>query len=349
MYRRYRKIFLLVAMFLLFTENPSVFAQINNAQFLYQTFPSAMIVGQSYPVSITMKNTGTTSWIQSADYKLGSQNPQDNVIWGISRVTLAPGEVIAPGEQKTFIFYVQAPLTPDIYNFQWRMVDLVGWFGDFTLNVTITVTQPSIVVSVKDFGAEGDGITDDAPAIQNAIDSLPPTGGAVYAPAGTYMLGTSAGGVEPYPDGSLIQSALIINKNNVIFGGEGTQTILKLMPHTKMRVISVTSQRVTVEKILVDGNKAERNGTVPWPYGDVVDGLVYGSSMSSYMTIRHCEVKNGIEGGLGSWLSSYVYIHDNFVHDNGTPQAGGEGMSIAGTGNVGGRLINNVFSNNTSA
>jgi hypothetical protein len=44
------------------------------------------------------------------------------------------------------------------------------------------------VVSVKDFGAVGDGVADDTAAIQAAITSLGETkGGTVYFPAGTYL------------------------------------------------------------------------------------------------------------------------------------------------------------------
>lgn len=46
------------------------------------------------------------------------------------------------------------------------------------------------VVSVKDFGAVGDGVTNDTAAIQTAIDSLPASGGTVYVPAGTYLVST---------------------------------------------------------------------------------------------------------------------------------------------------------------
>jgi len=42
-------------------------------------------------------------------------------------------------------------------------------------------------VSVKDFGARGDGITDDRPAIQAAIDSLK-HGGTISFPAGAYLM-----------------------------------------------------------------------------------------------------------------------------------------------------------------
>lgn len=47
------------------------------------------------------------------------------------------------------------------------------------------------VVSVKDFGAVGNGVADDTAAIQAAIDSLPTNGGAVYMPPGTYLLQSS--------------------------------------------------------------------------------------------------------------------------------------------------------------
>lgn len=45
-----------------------------------------------------------------------------------------------------------------------------------------------IAVSVTDFGATGNGSTDDAGAFQQAIDSLPGSGGVVYAGAGLYKL-----------------------------------------------------------------------------------------------------------------------------------------------------------------
>lgn len=43
------------------------------------------------------------------------------------------------------------------------------------------------LVSVKDFGAKGDGTTDDTTSITNAIAALP-NGGSIYFPAGTYLV-----------------------------------------------------------------------------------------------------------------------------------------------------------------
>ena len=117
----------------------------NGAQFVAQSVPSAMVAGQTYPLSVTMKNTGTTAWTLAGAYKLGAQNPQDNGIWtGNDRVLLPAGESVAPGQTKTFAFNVKAPSINGTYNFQWRMVqEFVQWFGDYSTNVPVTVADPA--------------------------------------------------------------------------------------------------------------------------------------------------------------------------------------------------------------
>lgn len=46
----------------------------------------------------------------------------------------------------------------------------------------------SAMRTVRDFGARGDGSTDDTTAFQNAFDSLPSSGGTVVVPAGIYLI-----------------------------------------------------------------------------------------------------------------------------------------------------------------
>ena len=53
--------------------------------------------------------------------------------------------------------------------------------------VTITTKTETACISVKDFGAVGDGVTDDTNAIQSAINYCPP-GGRVTVPAGSYLV-----------------------------------------------------------------------------------------------------------------------------------------------------------------
>ena len=113
----------------------------NSAQYLSHSVPSNMVAGQTYSVSVTMKNAGTSSWTAADSYRLGSQNPQDNWNWGLGRVYLSSGESIAPGQTKTFSFSVTAPNTPGNYNFQWRMLrEYVEWFGDYSANSAVRVT-----------------------------------------------------------------------------------------------------------------------------------------------------------------------------------------------------------------
>lgn len=112
------------------------------AQVLAQSVPTQMSPGQSYAVSVTVRNTGITTWTFANTYRLGSQNPQDNGTWAVSRVPL-PVASVAPGGQVTFSFSVTAPATAGSYNFQWRMVqEWVEWFGDFTPNIVVAVGTP---------------------------------------------------------------------------------------------------------------------------------------------------------------------------------------------------------------
>lgn len=110
----------------------------NNAAFVSQTVPSSMTAGQVASVSVTMSNTGTTTWVPGT-YLLGSLNPQGNVTWGLNQVAL--GASVAPGGQATFNFNISAPSTAGTYNFQWGMMQSgVGYFGSATPNVAINVS-----------------------------------------------------------------------------------------------------------------------------------------------------------------------------------------------------------------
>src|SRR3989339_861358 len=96
-----------------------------------------------------------------------------------------------------------------------------------TGSVNVTVTAPASTVNVKDYGATGNGTTNDAPAIQNAINDCP-TGGTVYFPAGTYKvnstlilpIGVSLVGVSTdNVTGTIIKaghSGMLINANSSV-------------------------------------------------------------------------------------------------------------------------------------
>ena len=125
-----------------------------DAAFVRQTVPTAMVAGQPYDVSMTFRNTGTATWVPGGPnpFRLGSQNPQDNLRWGSNRRdVIVP---VAPGGEVTFAFTIIAP-PAGTYNFQWRMLqELVQWFGVPAPNVVVTVsTATGGSVYGRDLGA----------------------------------------------------------------------------------------------------------------------------------------------------------------------------------------------------
>jgi uncharacterized membrane protein len=117
---------------------------LSNAAYVSQSVPSTMTAGQTVSVSLTFTNTGSTTWTSATNFKLGSQNPQDNNTWGTGRVLLNTSDSIAPGQTKTFTFNITAPNVPGTYNFQWQMLEeWVDWFGVKSPNVPIIVTAGS--------------------------------------------------------------------------------------------------------------------------------------------------------------------------------------------------------------
>lgn len=89
------------------------------------------------------------------------------------------------------------------------------------------------IVSVKDFGAVGDGIANDTPAIQAAVDFLTPGGGTVFIPPGTYLVDTI---VFPYDRGPTNTSAY--TTINLI--GSGMTSSILLMNNPANPVIAMS-------------------------------------------------------------------------------------------------------------
>src|SRR4029077_16999008 len=105
--------------------------------------------GQTYPITIKMRNSGTLPWQNAGvnKYGLGSQNPQDTPTWG-GRVYIPSTATVVAGSTYTFRFNVVAPSTAGVYNFQWRMLqENVTWFGGTTLNVAINVQKSTAAAS----------------------------------------------------------------------------------------------------------------------------------------------------------------------------------------------------------
>lgn len=170
-------------------------------------------------------------------------------------------------------------------------------------------------VSVKDFGAVGDGVTDDTAAINSAISSLT-AGATVYFPAGTYSCSAN----------------IEVNVSNITLLGEGRASKLEF-PADGSKVY-ITVDYVTVDGLWLDGTSAA--SSVSEAYGIHAEGT--NSDRILQIHIRNCIVTNWARAGvflqyterssvvncyiedayyIGIGLSSskYFQVHNNFIKD----------------------------------
>ena len=141
-------------------------------------------------------------------------------------------------------------------------------------------------VSVKDFGAVGDGVTDDRAAIQAAIN----TNKEVFVPNGTYNLSAS----------------LTMTLNQQIRGESQTLAILK----TTAAVNAITvadSAYCKISNLYINGNSIGLAG--------IKVGL--GTTFSAFHTIEFCDIKNFTSYGIHLNGTSYVMVDNCFIRDNG--------------------------------
>lgn len=184
------------------------------------------------------------------------------------------------------------------------------------------------VVSVKDFGAVGDGVTDDTNAIASAITAA--AGNQVVVPPGVYV----------------VNNAIFTNATGIHLEGTPRQTTFKRTSASGSDFVAFATPKATVRGITFDFNKANVSAT-QW-------GVRF-STTGSQVLVEHCVFKDN-SGGLGSGISCFntggsidatgsvtiqnceisgctwealyiaskanVLIKDNYVHDNSSTGIG---------------------------
>ena len=155
-------------------------------------------------------------------------------------------------------------------------------------------------VSVKDFGAVGDGVANDTSAIQAAINF---GNKGVYFPDGTY----------------LINAALTVPSNRTLFG-TGTIKLANnagvnsTNPRVADMLVGTAVSNVTIDGLSFDGNKT--NQTVGTAMILFVDDT---SVKASNIKITNCNVYNGFISGIGfggvqSGIVSNCHIYNHNFH-----------------------------------
>ena len=193
-----------------------------------------------------------------------------------------------------------------------------------------------MIFNVQNFGAKGDGITDDTAAIQSAIDAAAAAGGGqVYMPTGTYIV---SGGVEP-SDGCLML------KSNVYLYGDGMgATTVKVADGSDTKITGVIrsaygeeTHDFGVSNLTIDGNRDHTTGKIDGWFNGYIPGQ---AGYDSNVTLDSVEIKdcsgygfdpheqtvnmviknsvshgNGLDGFVADFLSDSTF-ENNVAYDN---------------------------------
>jgi len=111
----------------------------DTASYVSDTIPARMYPGRTYPVSVTMRNSGYMPW-DPGRHRLGAVGDSDP--FAAARQYISGGVTVGAGEPYTWTFQM-TPTTPGNYVTDWRLVqEGVCWFGD-TLTREVEVLVPA--------------------------------------------------------------------------------------------------------------------------------------------------------------------------------------------------------------
>lgn len=284
-----------------------------------------------YPV-----NSGTPARLYvNSDYSIRVMNKNGSVVYSAPAATERYSDVVVSGVNAEDVVY-DPPFT-----------------GGVATNVEAKLAQ---TVSVKDFGAVGDGVTDDTAAIQAAIDAA--AGKTLYINDGIYIvspLTAVSNSTIVFDPAATLQAKAGYGANdrllniyavsNVTIHGNHANIVMNKAEYTtgeqRHGVIIRTSSNVTINDLHV----SDTGG----------DGFYIGStdsaSASTNISLNNCFSDNARRNGLSIVSGDGVYINGGeYSNTNGTSpefgidiEANGSGESLKNINIIGVRTANNAL------
>jgi len=238
------------------------------------------------------------------------------------------------------------------------------------------VAEGDLFLNVKDYGAVGNGGTDDTVAIQAALDAVPAGGGTVYFPTGTYLVSIANGD-------NVNKLALRLTKTGVTLRGAGRgSTTIKLansvgdytaMVSDNTALGTTDLSGLTIRDLTFDQNSTNNvvsninqftgqpRFVLRWQVGqrlvvencrftntDNINTIYANGSAVQHVSVRHCVFDN-VGANSPKHDHSAVYTHGSKVDITGNTFVGG-GISATtaiethgGIQTVRGNRIENFF------
>jgi hypothetical protein len=229
--------------------------------------------GTSTPLATYTDSTGTTAntnpvildsrgeanvWLASADYKFVLNTSTDTLIWTVDNISAISALAILAGSGGS---------------------NLVGFIQAGNTAVATTVqTRLRQTISVKDFGAVGNGVADDTTAIQNGLTAA--AGKELWFPAGTYIF----------------SSTLTIPTSTHLLGDGPAKTTIKMKPTFALNTAGMVNANTTQDGSLHDANIT-------------FEGITFDGSSIASRTVEFIAMKavNNFQF-LNSQLINHTYI-----------------------------------------
>ena len=180
------------------------------------------------------------------------------------------------------------------------LLDTMNSSGELDDIITTTIlseiellqAKNETLISVKSFGATGDGCTDDTESFKSALESKYVT---IYVPAGTYIVENIS-----LPEGKILM-------------GDGEVSVIKQKANSKLYAnpVELTKNNVKIEKLVIDGN-GDNQKLDTGKHGIYVLG--------SNVSIKDCTVQNvngeGIMVGYTGYLAKNITIDNVIMRNN---------------------------------
>jgi len=193
-------------------------------------------------------------------------------------------------------------------------------------------------INVKDYGATGDGTTDDYAAFKDAIASLSSTGGTILFPEGTYLFSdistyavpvdnltirlqegatvkvpsTATVGTDTSPQGTPFKPIIGANEgtdsafdNFSIYGGEW---IIEKDDVTAVFINTHNCSNLKFYNMRIDGSGAQSNNKAY--YG------IY-TRFANDVIMANCEISYTTHAALRPEISNRCHVHDNIIQNAG--------------------------------